>query len=133
MHVSYLWYRVYMFILIQQVYHLYLQITHVPKEANKGRVLSLTLHLVRFIFWTYFIEFMLHFMYFNAIQNSFEVLQRVPLFTLAGLGYCHGQFFMMKYLVMFGYPGTIAKFDNLEPPDPPKCITYIYLYSDMWK
>lgn len=112
---------------------IFLQINHSPLEPNRHRVVYLCLHLLRFIFWAYFIEFMLHFMYFNALQNSVEALQRVPLFTLAGLGYCHGQFFMMKYFVMFGYPGTVAKFDNLDPPAPPKCITYIYLYSDMWK
>ncbi|WAR18437.1 HHAT-like protein [Mya arenaria] len=86
----------------------------------KPRVVYLSLHLLRFLFWALFNEMILHFLYFNAIQNSLRVLKQVPLFTLAGLGFCHGQFFMLKYHVMFGYPGTVAKFDGLQPPDGPK-------------
>lgn len=104
----------------------------IPDEL-KPRTRTLVFHVVRFCFWAAFNEFILHFLYFNALQHNHTALQSVSLFTLAGIGYLHGQFFMIKYLVMFGLPGTIAKFDYLEPPDGPKCISYIYLYSDMWK
>lgn len=105
-----------------------------PLPYNSGPHFKLQfLHLIRFCFWAMFNELILHFLYFNALQHSYTVLQSVSLFTLSGIGYLHGQFFMIKYLVMFGLPGTIAKFDYLDPPDGPKCISYIYLYSDMWK
>ncbi|KAH3853305.1 protein-cysteine N-palmitoyltransferase HHAT-like [Dreissena polymorpha] len=102
------------------------KMTSVPN----GRI---CLRVLRFISWAYFNEFILHYFYFHALQSRIQVLDNVSKFTLAGLGFCHGQFFMLKYHVMFGYPGTVARFDNLEAPDGPKCISYIYLYSDMWK
>ncbi|XP_045178562.2 protein-cysteine N-palmitoyltransferase HHAT-like [Mercenaria mercenaria] len=102
-------------------------------QDTRGHLKLQSLHLLRFFFWAMFNEFLLHFLYFNALQNNTMVLKSVSLFTLMGIGYLHGQFFMVKYLVMFGLPGTIAKFDYLNPPDGPKCISYIYLYSDMWK
>ncbi|XP_060577833.1 protein-cysteine N-palmitoyltransferase HHAT-like, partial [Ruditapes philippinarum] len=115
-------------------YNLYKEQMNSPIPENPRPHLKLqTLHLFRICFWAMFNEFLLHFLYFNALQHNTAVLRSVSLFSLAGLGYSHGQFFMVKYLVMFGLPGTIAKFDYLNPPDPPNCISYIYLYSDMWK
>ena len=100
---------------------------------NIERLASLGLNFLRYVLWAFFNEFILHFMYFNALQHNFTVLRTVSLFTLAGLGYSHGQFFMLKYHVMFGLPASVARLDNLDPPRGPKCISYIYLYSDMWK
>ncbi|XP_053403137.1 protein-cysteine N-palmitoyltransferase HHAT-like [Mercenaria mercenaria] len=102
-------------------------------QNTRGHLKLQSLHLLRFCFWAMFHEFLLHFLYFNALQNNTMVLKSVSRFTLMGIGYLHGQFFMVRYLVMFGLPGTIANFDYLNPPDGPKCISYIYLYSDMWK
>nr|CAD7395208.1 unnamed protein product [Timema cristinae] len=50
-----------------------------------------------------------------------------------GLGYCMGQFFMLKYVVMYGLMGTIAQAENINAPRHPKCIARISLYSDMWR
>lgn len=97
-----------------------------------SRVMSLTLNFVRVFFWAIFNELILHFFYFNSLQHS-SALKTVSLFTVAGIGYCQGQFFMVKYLVMFGLPASVARVDNLDPPLGPKCISYIHLYSDMWK
>uniref|UniRef100_A0A2H8TZR4 Protein-cysteine N-palmitoyltransferase Rasp n=2 Tax=Melanaphis sacchari TaxID=742174 RepID=A0A2H8TZR4_9HEMI len=45
-----------------------------------------------------------------------------------------GQFFFIKYTFIYGTVITIARFDEFfEPPKPPKCISRIYLYSDMWR
>ena len=98
-----------------------------------SRVMSLALNFLRFFLWAFFNELILHFLYFNSLQQSYSALKAVSLFTLAGIGYCQGQFFMVKYLVMFGVPASVARVDNLDPPLGPKCISYIHLYSDMWK
>ena len=99
---------------------------------TSDRVITLVMNFIRFFFWAIFNEFILHLLYFNSLQQS-TALKAVSLFTLAGIGYCHGQFFMVKYLVMFGLPASVARVDNLDPPLGPKCIAYIHLYSDMWK
>ena len=51
------------------------------------------------------------------------------LWELAGIGYCSGQFFYLKYLQMYGIHSLIAHLDGMTPPKQPKCITR-ELFSD---
>lgn len=44
-----------------------------------------------------------------------------------------GQFFLNKYVIVFGIVGNLCALDNIKAPAPPKCIARIHLYSDMWK
>lgn len=53
--------------------------------------------------------------------------------TLYGYGYCMGQFFHMKYVVMYGISSALSKFEGINTPETPKCIGRIHAYSDMWK
>lgn len=59
--------------------------------------------------------------------------REIPYWMLAGIGYQVGQFFMVKYVAMFGIPANFAKFDQLKPPYTPRCGGWIYKYSDMWR
>nr|CAD7460992.1 unnamed protein product [Timema tahoe] len=61
------------------------------------------------------------------------VVAEMGSWSLYGLGYCMGQFFMLKYVVMYGLMGTIARAENINAPQHPKCIARISLYSDMWR
>ncbi|KAL3872849.1 hypothetical protein ACJMK2_036036 [Sinanodonta woodiana] len=97
------------------------------------RVISHGVFVIRMIFWAFFNEFILHWFYFSALQNNVIVIKSVSLWTLTGIGYCQGQFFMNKYVVMFGFPAAFARIDGFDPPPGPRCISYIYLYSNMWK
>jgi len=64
----------------------------------------------------------------------FKVFKNVGISALSGFGFGMGQFFFIKYTFIYGIVITIARFDEyLEPPNPPKCISRIYLYSDMWR
>ena len=89
--------------------------------------------VVRISFWALFIEVILHYFYFNAMMHDRSLLRRLPRWALVGVGYCHGQFFMVKYLVIFGIPAVLTQFDNIKSAERPKCISRIYLYSEMWK
>ncbi|XP_021353486.1 protein-cysteine N-palmitoyltransferase HHAT-like [Mizuhopecten yessoensis] len=109
------------------------QICQQRKPWTWTRVTSLCTDLCRILFWAFVNEICLHYFYFNALQHNSTIMQEINLWTMAGIGYCSGQFFMTKYTVMFGLPSIVAKTDDLEPPKGPKCISYIYLYSDMWK
>lgn len=109
------------------------QICRKGKSWTGTRVASLCIDLCRVLFWAFINELCLHFFYFNALQHNSTIMQEISLWTLAGIGYCGGQFFMTKYTVMFGLPSVVAKTDDLDPPKGPWCIAYIYLYSDMWK
>ncbi|KAL5007970.1 hypothetical protein ScPMuIL_013551 [Solemya velum] len=100
---------------------------------TKERIVLNALNILRMLFWALLNELLLHYLYFGALQQNRTVVASASLYTVAGIGYWQGQFFMNKYLVMFGLPSNIAKIDNFDPPKGPKCIAYIYLYSDMWK
>lgn len=62
-----------------------------------------------------------------------QVVQNLNPWALYGLGYCMGQFFLNKYVVIYGICNTLCNLDNVKAPPPPKCIARIHLYSDMWK
>ena len=51
----------------------------------------------------------------------------MDLWTLAGIGYSIGQFFMMKYVFFYGITRPFMKADGIDPPDHPKCIGTIHI------
>ena len=91
------------------------------------------LNLIRYLFWILFANFSLHFLYFNAIQYRPEVVKILNPWTLYGLGYCMGQFFLIKYVVVYGLNHTLCAIDHINAPSQPKCVARVHLYSDMWK
>lgn len=44
-----------------------------------------------------------------------------------------GQFFLIKYVVVYGLSHTFCKIDHVKAPSQPKCVARVHLYSDMWK
>ncbi|KAG6803653.1 protein-cysteine N-palmitoyltransferase Rasp isoform X1 [Apis mellifera caucasica] len=100
------------------------------KLANFGNFIF---NLIRYIFWIFFTNFFLHFLYFNAIQYHPEIIKNLNPWALYGLGYCMGQFFLIKYVVVYGLNHTLCAIDNVRAPPQPKCVARIHLYSDMWK
>jgi hypothetical protein len=103
-------------------------------DKSQSRTLPyLFVDVVRVVTWGAVNEFLLHFLYFNAIQQNNALMNRLDLWTLAGIGYWNGQFFMNKYTVLYGVPSSVARLENLDPPAGPQCVAYIYTYSEMWK
>ncbi|KYQ57855.1 Protein-cysteine N-palmitoyltransferase Rasp, partial [Trachymyrmex zeteki] len=97
------------------------------------KFLTFMLNLIRYMFWCIFTELLLHFIYINAIQYHLQVLQNLNSWGLFGLGYCMGQFFFIKYVVIYGTCSNLCYLDDIKAPSQPKCIARIHLYSDMWK
>ena len=69
----------------------------------------------------------------QLFRHETKLLSLMDLWTLAGIGYSIGQFFMMKYVFFYGITRPFMKADGIDPPDHPKCIGRIHLYSDMWR
>lgn len=53
-----------------------------------------------------------------------------PIFAPAGLAYSNLVYDWVKAAVMFGVINTIARLDHLDPPQPPKCITMLYIFAE---
>ena len=103
------------------------------KPWTKEKLKEIFIYLLRILFWAIVIEIILHYFYFSALMQHENLMRTIPLWALAGVCYCQGQFFMLKYVVMFGFPRTIAQFDQLEVANKPKCISHIVFYSETWK
>lgn len=102
-------------------------------ENFYARIKRLGKNISRCFFWFIFVNIALHFIYVNATAFQIELLQGLDLCTLCGYGYLMGQFFHIKYIVLYGLSTSLASFDNILVPALPRCIGRIHLYSDMWK
>ncbi|KAF2987680.1 hypothetical protein EK904_013954 [Melospiza melodia maxima] len=49
---------------------------------------------------------------------------------MTGLAYSNLVYDWVKAAVMFGVINTIARLDHLDPPQPPKCITMLYIFAE---
>uniref|UniRef100_A0A915EFA0 RNase H type-1 domain-containing protein n=1 Tax=Ditylenchus dipsaci TaxID=166011 RepID=A0A915EFA0_9BILA len=89
---------------------------------------------LRLIFWFYFLELALHFCHVNAFFNSpFTMLKGLHNYEKASIAYIAGQFFHIKYVLIFGIPRLFASIDGFSPPGPPICISRVSKYSLMWR
>lgn len=118
----------------------FIRFEHVKKSYTKNtsitfirRFKRLLLKLLRFVFWLLFTEISLHFIYVNATMFHPDFVKNLDSWSLYGYGYTMGQFFHLKYVVMYGITTTLANFENVEIPKTPRCIGRVHLYSDMWR
>ncbi|CAK8673086.1 unnamed protein product [Clavelina lepadiformis] len=109
------------------------QIQRPPVTWTFKFFLKYILGILRYIFWQFVVNFLLHFLYFSSINTNERLLNRVPLLTLCGLALCFVQFFCMKYMVMYGLPSRIALADNLDVPGASHCVSSKHRFTDMWK
>lgn len=65
--------------------------------------------------------------------QSFVEIKCENVWVMYGMGFFMGQFFFLKYTVVYGLALTWSRAEGYQTPDPPKCIAYVYLYSDMWR
>ncbi|XP_017777846.1 PREDICTED: protein-cysteine N-palmitoyltransferase Rasp [Nicrophorus vespilloides] len=98
-----------------------------------SRTTKLFLNLLRVLFWFIFTEYCLHYIYINAISYQVEHIKTFQPWAIYGYGYAMGQFFHLKYVILYGLSTSFAEFEGVTVPHLPKCIGRIHLYSDMWK
>nr|SVE74200.1 EOG090X06SF [Daphnia barbata] len=89
--------------------------------------------VARYLFWWFIHQLALHYFYHSALQYHSGIIRRLDIWSAAGFGYSLGQFFMTKYVVLYGLPSALARLDHVDAPPPPKCIGRIHLYSQMWR
>ena len=71
--------------------------------------------------------------HFFFIIILLDLVEKLDIWAAGGLGYTLAQFFMIKYFVFYGLPSSLAQLDGINAPPPPKCISRIHLYSQMWR
>eukprot|EP00092_Neocalanus_flemingeri_P032713 GFUD01035582.1.p1 GENE.GFUD01035582.1~~GFUD01035582.1.p1 ORF type:complete len:532 (+),score=158.44 GFUD01035582.1:59-1654(+) len=88
---------------------------------------------LRYGVWFTVTDVSLYFLYQQALTLHPSIVSSLNLWALCGMGYFMGQFFQLKYVVMYGWSSFLARLDNVSAPPHPKCIGRIHLYSDMWR
>lgn len=88
---------------------------------------------LRYAVWFCVTDVSLYFLFQQALTLHPDIVNSLNLWALCGMGYFMGQFFQLKYVVMYGLSSFLARLDNVSAPPHPKCIGRIHLYSDMWR
>jgi len=104
-----------------------------PPPINRCQMQWMFVQTLRYILWTAVTDLMLFFLFQQALSLHPSVVNSMNLWALCGMGYTLGQFFQLKYVVMYGWSCFVAKMDGVDAPPHPKCIGRIHLYSDMWR
>ncbi|XP_058790104.1 protein-cysteine N-palmitoyltransferase Rasp isoform X2 [Phymastichus coffea] len=116
---------------------LYEQFTHGLKKPftrwTKTKTIKILGNIARYLFWMFFTHLSMHFIYFNALKYQPMFVETLQPWAFYGYGYCMGQYFFNKYVVVYGLTCTVSRAEDIDAPPPPKCIGRIHLYSDMWK
>ncbi|XP_039926481.1 protein-cysteine N-palmitoyltransferase HHAT-like protein isoform X2 [Hirundo rustica] len=76
------------------------------------------------------VDIFFHFFYILTLPSDLKFVNRLSDWSLAGLAYSNLVYDWVKAAVMFGVINTIARLDHLEPPQPPKCITMLYIFAE---
>lgn len=108
-----------------------------PNQIDQRRMARDWRHIIffalRISFWFVFVEFSLHFLYFNAIITDVKYMYSTTEDEMLIMGYAAGLFFHLKYVIVFGVPAIFAKIDNMQPPKGPICISRVPLYAKVWR
>ncbi|XP_056632991.1 protein-cysteine N-palmitoyltransferase Rasp isoform X1 [Diorhabda sublineata] len=103
------------------------------KEVYLVKFKQFCKNICRTIIWYIFCHICLHFVYVSATGFHPQMIKRFNSWSLYGYGYAMGQFFHLKYVVLYGMSTSFASFEDIKVPCLPRCIGRIHLYSEMWK
>ncbi|XP_075684898.1 protein-cysteine N-palmitoyltransferase HHAT-like protein [Rhinoderma darwinii] len=76
------------------------------------------------------VDLSFHFLYILSIPSDLKFVKKLSDWSLAGLAYSNLVYDWVKAAVMFGVINTISRLDHLDPPQPPKCITMLYVFAE---
>ncbi|XP_036374674.1 protein-cysteine N-palmitoyltransferase HHAT-like protein [Megalops cyprinoides] len=76
------------------------------------------------------VDVFFHFLYILTIPTDMKLVRQLSDWSLAGLAYSNLVYDWVKAAVMFGVINTVSRLDHLDPPQPPKCITMLYVFAE---
>ncbi|XP_008332448.1 hedgehog acyltransferase like, a [Cynoglossus semilaevis] len=76
------------------------------------------------------VDVFFHYLYILSIPSDVTLVAKLSDWCLAGLAYSNLVYDWVKAAVMFGVINTVATLDHLDPPQPPKCITMLYVFAE---
>uniref|UniRef100_A0A8D0G8I0 Hedgehog acyltransferase like n=1 Tax=Sphenodon punctatus TaxID=8508 RepID=A0A8D0G8I0_SPHPU len=76
------------------------------------------------------VDIFFHFFYILTLPSDIKFMNQLSDWALAGLAYSNLVYDWVKAAVMFGVINTFSRLDHLDPPQPPKCITMLYVFAE---
>ncbi|XP_037313899.2 protein-cysteine N-palmitoyltransferase HHAT-like protein isoform X1 [Pungitius pungitius] len=76
------------------------------------------------------VDVFFHYLYILTIPSDMKLVSKLTDWSLAGLAYSNLVYDWVKAAVMFCVINTVATLDHLDPPQPPKCITMLYVFAE---
>ena len=83
--------------------------------------------------WYMFIEFQSHFFYHCSMGRYMAFVTSMPLVAAFTMLFWQGTFFQVKYVVLYGLPMEVLRFEGITPHSRPRCISLVYSFNDMWR
>nr|XP_020504697.1 protein-cysteine N-palmitoyltransferase HHAT-like protein isoform X1 [Labrus bergylta] len=76
------------------------------------------------------VDVFFHYLYILTIPTDLKLVSKLSDWCLAGLAYSNLVYDWVKAAMMFGVINTVSTLDHLDPPQPPKCITKLYVFAE---
>ncbi|XP_018597212.2 protein-cysteine N-palmitoyltransferase HHAT-like protein [Scleropages formosus] len=91
---------------------------------------NITVHALVHLGAIVLVDVFFHFLYILTIPSDMKLVRQLSDWSLAGLAYFNLVYDWVKSAVMFGVINTVSRLDHLDPPQPPKCITMLYVFAE---
>ncbi|XP_043921980.1 protein-cysteine N-palmitoyltransferase HHAT-like protein [Protopterus annectens] len=76
------------------------------------------------------VDILFHYLYILTIPSDMKLVKNLSDWSLAGLAYFNLVYDWVKAAVMFGVINIVSRLDHFDPPQPPKCITMLYVFAE---
>ncbi|XP_053121241.1 protein-cysteine N-palmitoyltransferase HHAT-like protein [Hemicordylus capensis] len=104
---------------------------HISELRRKDKELwHISIHAAVHLLAIAAVDVFFHYFYILTIPSDMKFVNRLSDWALAGLAYSNLVYDWVKAAVMFGVINTISRLDHLDPPQPPKCITMLYVFAE---
>jgi len=100
---------------------------------NLSSVRLILIQSLRYLIWIVVTDILLCAFFHQAFSHQPQLVKSIDMWSLCGMSYLLGQYFHIKYVVMYGCSSLVSVVDDVDAPPHPKCIARIHLYSDMWR
>ncbi|XP_053569730.1 protein-cysteine N-palmitoyltransferase HHAT-like protein [Bombina bombina] len=108
----------------------YQQVNTSSVTRKENEMWNIRLHAVVHLMVILLVDVFFHYMYILTIPSDLKFVSRLSDWSVAALAYINLVYDWVKAAVMFGVINTVARLDHLDPPQPPKCITMLYVFAE---
>ncbi|CAB1350026.1 unnamed protein product, partial [Coregonus sp. 'balchen'] len=110
----------------------YVQVNKADLTRKEGAIWNISLQGLVQLGAILTVDILFHFLYILSIPTDMKLLKHMSDWAVVGLAYYSLVYDWVKAAVMFGVINTVSRLDHLDPPQPPKCITMLYVFSETY-